>query len=225
VRPAYRGGAVVGAGIVLRLCFASSGASIAQAGAGAAHDGHSDWSIVGLVLCIAGGFLLANAILFRHPRDLVEEHFAAARGRLLSIRETAFNRVQVALGFLLLLGGFGLQLFERLANSPEPTGFLATWVGLTVVGVALLQALGWWLSQRLIRRYVRAYLLQHEPELETDSKLARELGDLFGVEPQPDDTVQSFVARLRAAVGLPRVPRAPRPRPERLAEPVGLGDE
>ncbi len=190
----------------------------------------TDWSVVGLVLCIAGGFLLANAILFRHPRELVEEHFAAARGRLLSIRETTFNRVQVALGFLLLLGGFGLQLFERLAASPESPSFLATWVGLTVVGVALLQALGWWLSQRLIRRYVRAYLLQHQPELETDSRLARELGELFGVEPQPEDTVQSFVARLRIAVGLPQASqrvraRATRPLGEPLGEPLGLGDE
>lgn len=194
--------------------------------AGLDRSGGSDWAVVGWILCIAGGFLLANAILVRHPRELVEEHFAAARGRLLSIRETTFNRVQVGLGFLLLLGGFGLQLFERLASSAEPPSFLATWVGLTVVGVALLQALGWWLSQRLIRRYVRAYLLQHQPELETDSKLARELGELFGVEPQPEDTVQSYVARLRLQVGLPQARGPIRGRAQApKGVPMELGDE
>ena len=32
-----------------------------------------DWSAIGLVLAIVGSFLLANSILFRHPRQLVSE--------------------------------------------------------------------------------------------------------------------------------------------------------
>ena len=32
---------------------------------------HPDWMAIGLVLAIVGSFLLANSILFRHPRQLV----------------------------------------------------------------------------------------------------------------------------------------------------------
>ncbi len=188
-----------------------------------------DWGAAGLVLCIAGGFLLANAILFRHPRELVEEQLQAGRRRLLSVREYTFNRVQTALGFLLLLAGFGLQLAARLNEGPDQTRFLATWVGATVIGVAICQGIGWWLSQRLIQRYVRAWLIEHQPELENDSKLARELGELFGVQAAPEDTVQSYVERLRTAVGLPLRGRTPRPGPAqataREPEPLLLGDE
>ena len=65
---------------------------------------------IGLVLAIVVCFLLANSLLFRHPRTLVADFFGA-RHRLSTIREYIFHRVQVHLGFLFLLLGFGLQLF------------------------------------------------------------------------------------------------------------------
>ena len=68
----------------------------------------TDWFGVGLVTSIVGGFLLANSILFRHPRTLVEDHFGGSRRRLASIRSYIFHRLQVHLGFLFLLTGFGL---------------------------------------------------------------------------------------------------------------------
>jgi len=173
-----------------------------------------DWAALGLTLSIAGSFLLANAILLRHPRDLVAEHFGQRRQRLGSIRGYVFHRVQVALGFGLLLAGFGLQLVGRYTPSAaEPAGggsgsFPIGWVGLLVVAVGLLQLGGWWISQRLFRRYVRDYLVERESDIETDSKLAREVGELFGLEMLPEDTVQSYVARLRERLDLPR--REPR---------------
>ncbi|QDU67040.1 hypothetical protein [Engelhardtia mirabilis] len=174
-----------------------------------------DWTALGLTLSIAGSFLLANAILLRHPRDLVAEHFGQTRQRLGSIRGYVFHRVQVALGFGLLLAGFGLQLVGRYTPGSEGAvgaavvgdgsgEFPIGWVGLLVVGVGLLQLGGWWVSQRLFRRYVRDYLVERESDIETDSKLAREVGELFGLEMLPEDTVQSYVARLRQRLNLPR---------------------
>ena len=56
----------------------------------------------GLVASIVGCFLLANSILFRHPRTLLADYFGSRR-RLSSIREYIFHRVQIHLGFLFLL--------------------------------------------------------------------------------------------------------------------------
>jgi hypothetical protein len=176
-------------------------------------DGSGDWIVVGLVSSIAGCFLLGSAILLRHPRDLVREHFGGPRRRLASIRGYVFHRVQVMLGFGLLLAGFLLQLLGRAAGD-ESSQFPIGWVGLVIVAVGLLQWLGWWVSQQLFRHYVREYLGERGTELETDSGLAREVGELFGVEMLPDDTVATYVTRLRERADLPRPAagaRAPEP--------------
>ena len=41
-----------------------------------------DWQALGLACAILGCFLVANAILFRHPRRLVREFFGTVQPRL-----------------------------------------------------------------------------------------------------------------------------------------------
>jgi hypothetical protein len=160
---------------------------------------HPDWMGIGLVLAIVGSFLLANSILFRHPRQLVVERFGKEVQQLRNIREYIFHRVQVNVGFGFLLGGFGMQLFGHY--SPLPAGvekeFPALWIGIVVVLAVLLLLASWWWSLRAFRRYVREYFRSNPPEFEADLGLAREVGELFGLTSHADDTVESYVARLR----------------------------
>jgi hypothetical protein len=166
-----------------------------------------DWRAVGLVMSILGSFLLANAILFRHPRRMVEELFSGGKRELRPIREYIFHRVQVSLGFLYLLAGFCFQLYG-LTASPASTGppagaeFPTTWVGLVLLSAVALVVLGWWLSHALFRYYVRGYLMRSPFDFETEVKLAREVGELLGLDTASDETVQSYVARLRRKLGL-----------------------
>jgi len=160
---------------------------------------------VGLLLAIVGCFLLANSIVFRHPRTLVEQFFGQEERRLTSIRAYIFHRVQVHLGFLFLLGGLGLQLFGRFGSAAAKAGTTEVplpWVGLVVLAVVVLELGGWWLSHALFRRYVREFFLQHPPDLEADLTLARELGELFGIPSQGDDSVPSYLLRIRHRIGL-----------------------
>ncbi len=164
----------------------------------------TDWAGVGLLMSIVGSFLLANAILFRHPRGLIAEHFSGRRQRLTSIREHIFHRVNIHLGFLFLLGGFGLQLFGHMRPpAPGATEFPTVWVGLILLVAVALEVAGWWWSHRLFRRYVRLYLLEHPADFETEANLAREVGELFGIPSSAEDTVESYVGRLRAKLGIP----------------------
>lgn len=160
---------------------------------------HPDWMGIGLVLAIVGSFLLANSILFRHPRQLVVERFGSEAQQLRNIREYIFHRVQVNVGFGFLLGGFGMQLYGHY--SPLPVGvekeFPALWIGIVVVLAVLLLLGSWWWSLRAFRGYVREYFRSHPPDFEADLGLAREVGDLFGLTSHADDTVESYVARLR----------------------------
>ncbi len=163
---------------------------------------HPDWMGIGLVLAIVGSFLLANSILFRHPRQLVMERFGREVPQLRNIREYIFHRVQVNVGFGFLLTGFGLQLYGHY--SPLPAGFEkefpALWIGIVVVLAVLLLLASWWWSLLAFRRYVREYFRTNPADFEADLGLAREVGELFGLDSHADDTVESYVARLRLLV-------------------------
>lgn len=171
---------------------------------------HPDWMGIGLVLAIVGSFLLANSILFRHPRQLVVERFGSEIQELRNIREYIFHRVQVNVGFGFLLGGFGMQLYGHY--SPLPAGvekeFPALWIGIVVVLAVLLLLASWWWSLRAFRRYVREYFQTHPAEFEANLGLAREVGELFGLVSHADDTVESYVARLNLIVRVPGKPSA-----------------
>lgn len=165
-----------------------------------------DWAVIGLVLAILGSFLLANAILFRHPRHMVRERFGHQQTQLRTIREYIFHRVQVSLGFTCLLSGFGLQLFGRYRPIPiktEPV-FPVVWVSLVSVVVIALLVAGWWWSLWVFRRYVRKYFQGNPPDFEADMEMTREVGELFGITSSGDDTVHSYVERVRTRVGAPR---------------------
>jgi hypothetical protein len=179
-----------------------------------------------LVLAIVGSFLIASGILIRDPESLLEKRFGESALRLRAIREFAFHRVQMVLGFSFLICGFGLQLFERSrgteAGAPRPEdagGSTALWIGGLLALVVLLEVVGWWWSMLSIRRALRRWLALHPAELDTDPQLAREVGELFDIASHANDTLQSYVARLRRALDLPAA-AFPRPRrePELVAE-------
>jgi len=170
-----------------------------------------DWASLGLVLAIAGAFLLANGILFHNPRTLVEERFGGRPRSLRSIRDLLFHRVQIGLGFAYVMGGFGMQLYARIAvdQAPARPGSIVAWIGVVVLVTVLLALAGWRWSLHAIRRTVRTWLGEHPAEFDGDARLAREVGALFDIEPHADDTVSSYVERLRRALELERAPRRP----------------
>ena len=162
-----------------------------------------DWSVLGWVSAIIGAFLIANATLLEHPRHLVSRYFGPSQGRLQSVREYVYNRVQTTLGFCFLLAGFGLQLVGHYnAKGPNEAPLSMAWVGGIVVLAVVLLFVGWWWSLWAFRRYVKEYFTEHPRHLEGEPQTAREIGELFGIESQGDDTVEDYVLRLRRKAGL-----------------------
>ena len=180
-----------------------------------------DWAVIGLVLAVAGSFLLANSILFRHPRQLVEERFGLERKELHSIREYIFHRAQVNLGFGFLLAGFVLQLYGRYQPAPANEGVPVVWIGAVVILAALLLLASWSWSLLAFRNYVAKHFRENPPDFEVNLPLAREVGDLFSVPRYKDDTVEAYLRRLSDRLGTPLASR----RPRRLAEPEDLDDD
>ncbi|MEC7231803.1 MAG: hypothetical protein VX015_02865 [Planctomycetota bacterium] len=185
--------------------------------------GGADWSSLGMVSCIVGAFLIANSTLFEHPRSLVGRHFGRATGRLQSVREYVYNRVQTTLGFAFLLAGFGFQLIGRFREAPVGEAPLSmAWVGVIVAAAIALLFSGWWWSVWAFRRYVREYFTANPRDFRAEPGVAREIGDLFGIESGDDDTVEDYVARLIRETGLPQ-PGRRAGAPEAAARPANLG--
>ena len=181
-----------------------------------------DWTSLGLVAAMVGAFLIANATLLEHPRRLVARYFGRSSGRLQSVREYVYNRVQTTLGFGFLLLGFGMQLVGH--SQPAPAGAAPlnmAWVGMMVVLAVVALFTAWWWSLWAFRRYVREYFQANPISLEREGNVAREIGELFGVDSREDDTVEAYVARLRQRAGLPRT--ADERGSMRLAPRTGIG--
>jgi hypothetical protein len=176
----------------------------------------ADWSSLGLVACIVGAFLIANSTLFEHPRSLVARYFGRkGSGRLQSVRDYIYNRVQTTLGFAFLLAGFGFQLVGHFRSVPVGAAPLSmAWVGVIVASAVMLLFCGWWWSLWAFRRYLREYFGQHPRNLLREPQVAREIGDLWGIESRDEDTVEDYVARLVRETGLPTGPTRPAGVPE-----------
>ena len=173
----------------------------------------TDWFGVGLLLCLAGGLLLANAVIVLSPGARGLERFQGTRPELRALRDGVFFRVQVCAGFLFLLGGFALQIYGRFAGEGGAPEFPVFAAGGVVLAVVVLEVAAWWISQALFRRTLREHFLRHPPDFETDIALAREVGGLFDMQPRSDEAVPSYVERVRRALGLPAPGRRERARP------------
>lgn len=175
----------------------------------------TDWQAVGLLLAILACLLLGYTLLLRSPRERIAAHLGGPLRPLVSIRSFIFQRVQVSIGFLLLVLGFAAQLAGHFRPiPPEQREFPLSWAGAIAVLLVLLEVLGWWFARSQLQRSVRQHLLEFAVSLDSDSKLAREVGELFGVEAAPEDTVLQYAQRVRERVGLP----PPRSAPGRRAE-------
>jgi hypothetical protein len=169
--------------------------------------GNADWTSLGLVSCIIGAFLIANSTLFEHPRSLVARYFGRSYGRLQSVREYVYNRVQTTLGFAFLLAGFGFQLIGRFRAAEGGGAPLSmAWVGVLVASAIALLFIGWWWSVWAFRRYVREYFTRNPRDFRAEPAAAREVGELFGIESSENDTVEDYVDRLLRETGLPQWP-------------------
>jgi hypothetical protein len=168
----------------------------------------ADWSSLGLVSCIVGAFLIANSTLFEHPRSLVARYFGrSGSGRLQSVRDYIYNRVQTTLGFAFLLAGFGFQLVGHFHSVPSGAAPLSmAWVGVIVASAVALLFGGWWWSLWAFRRYVREHFERNPRNLLREPQVAREIGELWGIESRDEDTVEDYVARLVRETGLPAGP-------------------
>jgi hypothetical protein len=188
---------------VLPLTFllpqGSEGASLFTDGGGLAVLG-------GLCVLLAGVFQLSSM-----GRERASNHLHQLLGTpVTSLRPLRGAMVAKARGqavaVFLMLAALCL-IGDRLAADPLPSWLLMVGAAVLVVACGLfLLVLDRYVDNHM-RRHLLAHLRQHAFSFEDHIALTREIGALFGMPSTTEDTLESYVRRLREKLELPEAPR------------------
>ena len=164
--------------------------------------GSSELTVIGLACNLVGVFFLANSIIFRRRRKVVEEFFGIGVGSLEPIRDYALNKMQVVIGFLFLTLGFLLQglamldlLSDRLRTFAICLGIFGFAAGAYLVGAVY--------SRRSFKRYLREFFQNHSWSFADNMALTKEIGACLGVPHTPDTTVEDYIRKVKDTLQIP----------------------
>ncbi len=178
----------------------------------------SELAVIGLTCNLVGVFFLANSIIFRRTRKVIEEFFGVGAGSLAAVRDYSLNKIQVVIGFLFLNTGFLLQGFAVLDSIRDR--LTTVFVCVVIVAFAgLVYLIGATYSRRTFRRYLKDFFRTHPWDFQKNMALTQEIGLWLGIRQSPDMTVEDYVRAVRRALDLPA-------EPERgsSSAPIGRGD-
>jgi hypothetical protein len=179
---------------------------------------------IGLACDIVGVIFLSNAMGIRRPRRFILEFFGIKRPQALrTVLEQLRAKAEIFTGFLFLMVGFSLQIVAELAPQlgPPPASdsqsvrlqmlAFATLTATVLLSTVLLRLAcrAWSLS--LFRRLLHEFFTEHaEWEIEKHPGITREIGEIFGIPQQPEDSISDYAARVRTALRLATPGRAVR---------------
>ena len=76
----------------------------------------TELAVIGLTCNLVGVFFLANSIIFRRPRKVMEEFFGVGAGSMVALRDYSLNKMQVAIGVRLLVSEEDRAVAVRLLS-------------------------------------------------------------------------------------------------------------
>ncbi|MFK5955474.1 MAG: hypothetical protein QM477_03410 [Planctomycetota bacterium] len=169
---------------------------------------NADPTMLGLGACcliFAGGFFFSA-----FGRDRARFRSSLILGTMITSLEPLRGvlqskvRGQVGACFLAMAGiliGAAVTLDVELPKLMLPGGA----IGLVVLSAVLLFLQGKY-TENAMRRYLQAHLREFHFSFEDNLALTREIGELFGIPGATEDTVESYVRRLRDRLGLKEAP-------------------
>jgi hypothetical protein len=183
-------------------------------------------TIAGLCLQVLGAFFLAKSVIWKAPRHFMRELLGFPAERFKTFRHYLAGRVEAVVGFLLLSSGAGLQVAGRVREAePGAVPGLLLWLGASVLALGVVAWGLYFAVKRISRRvFLETFVEQvrrRNWQFQEDPELLRELGELLDVPRGPEETVDTYQARIRERLGLP--PRRPQGRRRREMGSLGGG--
>jgi len=159
----------------------------------------------GICVALAGVFHISSVGRERARHRLAT--LLGTQGHSLAPLRSAMEakaRGQAAAVYLILAGvAFSTSFLVQIGFGPA---FLWWAAGALVgAGIAFLVFLEGYVSNGM-RRLLLAHLRAHPYSFEDNIAMTREIGGLFGVASSPEDTLDTYLERLRAAVGIEESP-------------------
>jgi len=163
-----------------------------------------DLLVLGLTAQLVGGLLLGSSAEKGRPRSLLLNLLGGTPPSLSFLRDAlhAKTRGQAGAAFFVLGSGLLLVGFLRPGGPGDWRVEAGGVVLLLGLAVAFLQLADNYVGSTL-RRYLRDHFREHPDfPFERHIALTREIGQLFGVEGGAEETLESYVRKVRVAMGL-----------------------
>ena len=161
-------------------------------------------AVIGLTCNVVGVFFLANSIRFREPKKALEDALGVGVRSLMRVRDTALNNMQVIIGFLFLTTGFLLQVVAQWDMELSTLAFCAS----IIVFASAVYSIGAYSSRRAFRRLLREFFQNAEWSFSDDMALTKEIGELLGVPHSKEMSVDTYVQKVRQALGVQAQPKS-----------------
>lgn len=178
-----------------------------------------DFDFVSLIMSMVGLFFICCAIALKKPKHILEEMFGVYSGGLRDLKSSVFKKHQLFLGYGCIAFAIILNVFSRslaradehaILDSLNPLTLALALVGLVAVLCAILNYLSRLFSKWHFRKIVTEVIKEHRWPFESNVTLAAEVGQLLGLQRDPDDTVDVYLAKLRDHLDLPAAPERER---------------
>lgn len=180
--------------------------------------------IVAILCWIVAFLFLAKSVVTRRDRGQMRELLGLPYDKVKRFRNFYRQRLERVVAFVFFLFGAGIKLYvlvrtaQKEAKLADPLvdndprlalGQITVYLGLAVVVCAAIIAFLHWLNTLLSRRIFLenlAYLMVRQRyALTEDPELMKQIGGILGVQREENDTVESYTARLEAALKLDEI--------------------
>lgn len=167
-------------------------------------------AILGICLTILGTFFLMLSIIVKSPRTMMRELLNVKVDRLKTFKHFIAQRLEAMIGFLFILLGSSLQIYEKLSVQSKIRN-LGVYLVITILVMGIL---GFFLyrscsvfSKWIFIRLFRTYATRHRIPIHRDEGLLKELGDILEIPRDDDETIETFARKVRGRLDLEYKPR------------------
>jgi hypothetical protein len=175
-----------------------------------------DLDFLSLTSAMVGFFFICCAILQKKPKHILEEAFGMSSGCLRDLKASVFKKNQLVLGYFCIVVAIIVNIFSGsiaaargILDELEPLTLATAFILVTAILCAVLNYLSRLFSKWHFKKIVREVVTENSLPFESNVALAIQIGQLLGLERQDDDSVTSYLAKLRRFLDLPSV-EAPR---------------
>jgi len=162
-----------------------------------------DLVVLGVVAQFLAGLLLGSSVGKGRPRRLLLDMLGGVPPNLDYLRDAIQAKFRGQAGAFFFSLGSGMLLFGFVTEGPPSDWQIQAGGTVLMVALAVLVlVLGERYGARVLRRNLRDHLREQDFPFEEHVNLTREIGAVFGVSSSPEETLESYVAKVRAAIGL-----------------------